>query len=120
MDFPDVAFRASYPVIGPLVRQLDGAELAHIDVLGLTHLRDMPDLRVNHDLLTALVEHFHSETNTFHLPQGEMTVTPEDVYRILRVPFHGPRVEYDTQSRVGAAALRTLFQDDTIMGRAIP
>jgi hypothetical protein len=56
----------------------------------------MPDLRVNHGLLTALVEGFHSEMNTFHLPQGEMMVTPEDVYQILRVPFHGLRVEYDT------------------------
>lgn len=80
----------------------------------------MPNLWVNHSLLNALVERFHSETNTFHLPQGEMTVTPEDVYKILSVPFHGLRVEYDTQLRVGVAALRTIFQDDTIMARAIP
>ena len=68
MEFPDVAFKSTYPMIGPLVRQLDGAELAHINVLGLTHLHDMPNLWVNHGLLIALVERFHSEMNTFHLP----------------------------------------------------
>lgn len=62
----------------------------------LTHLYEMPVIRVNHSLLTALVKCFHSEVNTFHLPQGEMTVMPEDIYRILWVLFHGTKVEYDT------------------------
>jgi hypothetical protein len=49
-----------------------------------------------------------------------MTVTLEDIYRILWVPFHGMRVEYDTQPGAGTTALRTIFQDNLIMGRAIP
>ena len=78
-----------------LVWELDDGKWAHIDALGLTHLCDLPDIRVNHDLLGALVERFHSETNTFHLLPGEVTITPKDIYWILRIPFHGSRVDYD-------------------------
>lgn len=50
------------------MRDLDDADMAHIERLGLTSLCRIPALLVNHGLLTALVERFHSETNTFHLP----------------------------------------------------
>lgn len=56
----------------------------------------MLDIHVNHDMLTDLVEHFHSEHNTFHLLVGEMTITPKDIYRILRIPFVGDKVDYDS------------------------
>ena len=88
--------------------------------MGLTHLCDLPDIRVNHGLLGALVECFYLETNTFHLPPREVTVTPEDIYRILRIPFYRLRVEYDWQPQVGTAALRDIFQDDLVMGRLLP
>ena len=74
---------------------------------------------VNHKLLIALVEHFHLEMNIFHLPQGEMIVTPEDIYRILHIPFHGLRVVYDTVPRVGIEALCSIFHQGLIMGWAI-
>lgn len=74
---------------------------------------------MNHGLLTALVEHFHLEIDTFHLPQGEMMVAPKDIYRILCIPFHGPWVMYDTMPQVGIEALRAIFQVDLIMGQAI-
>ena len=82
-DFGSIAFRLHFPMISHLVRELDDGERAHIDALRLTHLCDLPDIWVNHGLLGALVEHFHSKMNTFHLPFGEVTVTLEDVYRIL-------------------------------------
>ena len=93
--------------------------MAHIERLGLSSLCQIPALLVNHGLLTALVEHFHSKTNTFHLPQGEMIVTPEDIYQILRIPFNGPRVSYDTVPRVGTAALCDIFQRQLAIGRVI-
>ena len=74
---------------------------------------------VNHGLLTALVERFHSEMNTFHLPMGEMTITPEDIRRILMIPFHGARVVYDTVPRAGTTALSAVFGRDLQRGRAI-
>ena len=94
-DFGSIAFRSHFSTIGHLIQELDDGEWAHIDAMGLTHLCDLPDIWVNHGLLGALVERFHSKTNTFHLPPGEVTVIVKDVYRILWIPFHGMRVEYD-------------------------
>ena len=104
---------------GPLLRSLDAADLAHIERLGLSSLCRIPAVTVNHGLLTALVERFHSETNTFHLPVGEMTITLEDIWRILRIPFHGARVIYDTVPRVGTAALSAVFGRELQGVRAI-
>ncbi|RYQ92831.1 hypothetical protein Ahy_B09g099080 [Arachis hypogaea] len=39
-------------------------------------------------LLSALVERWRSETNTFHLPVSEVTVTLEDVTYILGLPIN--------------------------------
>ena len=77
--FGDITFQSHYPQYGPLLQSLDATDLAHIEHLGLSSLCQIPAVIVNHSLLTALVERFHSETNTFHLPMGEMTVTPEDI-----------------------------------------
>lgn len=52
----------------------------------------VPEFWANMGLLTTLAERWHSETCTFHLLMGEMTVTLEDVYRI---PFDGELVPYD-------------------------
>ena len=77
--FGDIAFWSHYPPYGPLLRSLDAADLAHIERLGLSLFFWIPTVMVNHGLLTALVERFHAETNTFPFPMGEMTVTPEDI-----------------------------------------
>ncbi|KAH9317559.1 hypothetical protein KI387_019328, partial [Taxus chinensis] len=39
----------------------------------------------DHSLMVALIERWDPATNVFHLPTGEMTITLEDVYRILRL-----------------------------------
>ena len=93
--------------------------MAHIDRLRLSSLCWIPSVLVNYSLLTTLVEHFHLEMNTFHLPMGEMTITPEDIWRILRIPFHGARVIYDTTPRAGTVTLSTVFGRELQRGRAI-
>jgi hypothetical protein len=40
-------------------------------------------------LITALIERWRPETNSFHFPFGELTITLEDVYMILGLPVHG-------------------------------
>lgn len=40
-------------------------------------------------LLSAFVERWHKETNSFHLPVGEMTITLDDVSSLLHIPITG-------------------------------
>lgn len=70
-----------------LVHDLSDAQRGHIGLCGFGYLLQIPDIHVNHNMLTTLVEHFHSEYNTFHLLVGEMMINPKDIYRILRIPF---------------------------------
>jgi hypothetical protein len=43
----------------------------------------------NFTTITAMVDRWRSETRSFHLPCGEMTVTLEDVAMILGLPIRG-------------------------------
>jgi len=38
-------------------------------------------------LISAFVERWHRETNSFHLPVGEMTITLDDVSSLLQLPI---------------------------------
>ncbi|XP_006576635.1 uncharacterized protein [Glycine max] len=40
-------------------------------------------------LISAFVERWHSETSTFHLPVGELTITLDDVSSLLHLPISG-------------------------------
>ncbi|XP_073220130.1 protein MAINTENANCE OF MERISTEMS-like [Cicer arietinum] len=40
-------------------------------------------------LISAFVERWHRETNSFHLPFGEMTITLDDVATLLHISSHG-------------------------------
>lgn len=99
-----------------LIPHLSQAERDHIDRCGLTSLLDMSRHLINHGLLTALAEHWHSKHNTFHLSTDEMTITPEDVYRILCIPVMGELVYYDLSEQGGTDALHKVFDDDEVGG----
>jgi hypothetical protein len=47
--------------------------------LGLYHLAQMRWMRIDHALITGLVEKLRPETNTFHFPYGEAMITLEDI-----------------------------------------
>ena len=49
-------------------------------------------VRLDRPLLTALIERWRSETSTFHLREGEMIVTLQDVAVLLRLCIDGPPV----------------------------
>jgi len=42
---------------------------------------------VTHAMIRALCERWHTETSSFHLPVGEMTITLDDVYNLLHIPI---------------------------------
>ncbi|KAI0519048.1 hypothetical protein KFK09_006488 [Dendrobium nobile] len=59
-------------------------------LVGLDCVSQMRYLRMDHHLLTALVERWSPQTNSFHLTVGEMTITLQDVAMILGVNIDGP------------------------------
>ncbi|CAN1293388.1 Protein MAIN-LIKE 2 [Linum perenne] len=63
--------------------------------IGLDSLRDALKLTPDPELITALVERWRPETNTFHLYGGEATITLEDVHFITGLSVDGlPIVDF--------------------------
>lgn len=84
--------------------------MLEIDCVALIGLYDIMHLLVIHiksRLLTALAERWHNKTYSFHLLMGEMSITLEDIWRILHIPIIGELVTYDIT--MGDAALRRIF-----------
>lgn len=66
-----------------LIMSLSQANRDVIEKCDLSSSLHMARYIINKGLLTALVERWHSDTNTFHLATGNIIVTPKDCYRIL-------------------------------------
>ena len=60
--------------------------------MGLWQVGHMHIDRLDHALITALVERWRPETHTFHMPTGEITVTLQDVAVMWGLPIDGPPV----------------------------
>ncbi|KAG9453319.1 hypothetical protein H6P81_006223 [Aristolochia fimbriata] len=71
---------------------VDERMLPYIEAAGFSALHRVQWLRLDKPLITALVERWRSETNTFHLANGEMTITSEDVVVLLRLRVDGDAV----------------------------
>nr|XP_004488168.1 protein MAIN-LIKE 1-like [Cicer arietinum] len=56
---------------------------------GLMHLSPGYLTMADAGLISAFVERWHRETNSFHLPFGEMTITLDDVATLLHISPHG-------------------------------
>ena len=63
--------------------------MQYIEATDLTGLFKVPDMEVDHALITALVERWRPETHTFHLPHGEMGITLQDIEVMLGIPVDG-------------------------------
>lgn len=116
---PHVLFQCVYPPTMILVHELFDIDRAHIDLCGLTHLLQLLDICINHNMLMTLVERFHSKNNMFHFLVGEMMITPEDIYRILYIPFSRVKVDYDAVHLPGLLVVRQVFRDPNILTRSI-
>lgn len=63
-----------------------------VEKSGFGYFRSIPTIYLDNSLISALVERWRRETNTFHLPVGEMTITLEDVGLLLGLPIDGKPV----------------------------
>ena len=52
----------------------------------------LPHIDIDWSLITSLVERWHSDTHTFHLPTCEMTITLQDIAIITGLPIDGKAV----------------------------
>ena len=68
-----------------------------IKALGLEGLLWVLGRKIDHGLITALVERWQRETHTFHMPHGEVNITLQDVEVILRLPIDGNAITRSTQ-----------------------
>ncbi|KAG9458796.1 hypothetical protein H6P81_003304 [Aristolochia fimbriata] len=75
---------------------MDERMLSFIEAAGFCALHRVQWLRLDKLLITALVERWRSETNTFHLANGEMTITLEDVAVLLGLRVDGDSVTGST------------------------
>jgi hypothetical protein len=64
----------------------------YIERSGLSTLIDCSYRYSNKLAVSAFIERWQPETNTFHLPFGEMSITLDDVYCILGIPITGRAV----------------------------
>ncbi|XP_021742236.1 protein MAINTENANCE OF MERISTEMS-like [Chenopodium quinoa] len=62
---------------------------ARIDATGLGHLPSCMFKHIDMPLISAFVERWQPDTNSFHLPFGEMTIMLHDVWQILHIPVDG-------------------------------
>lgn len=57
----------------------DARILHYLDIAGFSGVIRAGHLMYDNALITALIERWHQETHTFHLPWGEATVTLQDI-----------------------------------------
>ena len=65
--------------------------------VGLEGLFKTSGREIDHGLITALVERWWSETYTFHMPYGQVTITLQDVEFLLGLPVDGEVVIGSTE-----------------------
>ncbi|CAL5360616.1 unnamed protein product [Camellia sinensis] len=76
-----------------------------VEQSGLSVLIDHTYRHGNRVAISTFVERWHPETNTFHMPDGEMTVTLDDVQTILGIPITGMALSCPKLTRYEAAEL---------------
>ena len=75
---------------------LDPRIIQYIDAASFARLFKVPNMEVNHTLITALVKRWRSKMHTFHLPHGEMGITLQDIKVMLGILVDGLSVTRKT------------------------
>ena len=70
-----------------------------VNMCGLTPLLTSGYENISHGFICAMSERWHEETNRFHLPVREMTITLDDVACLLGIPIAGRLLPYRELTR---------------------
>ena len=81
----DAAFWQHVPNISPHV-------ISHIRDAGFEGVIHCGYIKLDHALITALVERWRPETHTFHFPTGEATITLQDIEVLWSLSVQGAPV----------------------------
>ncbi|XP_074277498.1 protein MAINTENANCE OF MERISTEMS-like [Silene latifolia] len=104
------------PKAGREIREIYLSEVvvARVEASGLGILRDCFTTGLDDNLLSAFIERWHPDTNTFHMPFGGISIMLHDVQHILGIPVTGERSDdrvnaqllplFDSLDRVGSYA----------------
>ncbi|CAI0403682.1 unnamed protein product, partial [Linum tenue] len=65
---------------------------SYIERIGLGMLRHFMWIEIDNDPLTAMSEGWRPKTHTFHLPEGEMTITLKDLTIFTGLPISGEAI----------------------------
>ncbi|XP_058185541.1 protein MAINTENANCE OF MERISTEMS-like [Rhododendron vialii] len=91
---------ALYPSLPARVRQL-------VDEAGFGEfIQALTPARNDHAVLVVLAERWRDTTNTFHLPIGELTVTPTDFTVITGLRVRGEPIPFDSGIQDDPVALK--------------
>lgn len=83
---------------------IDHAEVQRlVEGSGLLPLLKCSYEMIDKGLISAFVERWHRDTNSFHLPIGEMTITMDDVWSLLHIPITGAFFTFTVFDRDQAA-----------------
>ncbi|QHO54316.1 serine/threonine-protein phosphatase 7 long form homolog [Arachis hypogaea] len=82
----------------------------HLRITGFYHVSQIRIVQCQKALVNALIERWHPDTHTFHLPIGECSVTLEDMALILGLPTDGLPVTGMTMSSFEAMEAECLLQ----------
>ncbi|XP_062087709.1 protein MAIN-LIKE 2-like [Humulus lupulus] len=91
--------------------KLTPQQIELVEKTGFGYLRVIPSFSLDNSLISALVERWRRETNTFHFPVGEMTITLEDVGLILGLAIDGKPV-------IGASSNTPSSVCESLLGKA--
>ncbi|XP_028054145.1 protein MAIN-LIKE 1-like [Camellia sinensis] len=94
---------AEWPWMSPTVQNIRRRHL--VEQSGLSVLIDHTYRHGNRVAISTFTERWHPETNTFHMPDGEMIVTLDDMQTILGIPITGMALSCPKLTRYEAAEL---------------
>ncbi|CAN6820977.1 unnamed protein product [Brassica oleracea] len=90
--------------------KLNSKQIELVERAGFGYLRRIPAISLDNPLISALVERWRRETNTFHFTVGEMTVTLEDIALLLGLGIDGKPVIGFTYTTCSSVCERYLGQ----------